>query len=246
MSHLKPVKLRLYLIATLFLVAAAAVGSYVAAKAVLGDDSPAAAELEPFWYLPALKADAAKPQITQERLSGILVGPESSLAPKADLCSSDPAGASPVPQEEVDSRTAGAPVEVNPSYLPEGVYLELAEAAECSGQVINVVKRYAVPTKDGASDSKVPAWSGGSFFISRTLTTSRQYPLTGAAERLRQTTVGGRSAVVLDPVKPLGIDIGIAETTIVVTDEKGITVVQGTGLPSHEFTAIVEGLYAGE
>jgi hypothetical protein len=232
----------LYWVAASLLLAGVGTGSFFLVREIAGDEPDAGADLGPFWYSQALEEDAAKPRIARQTLSGILIGPDVPV-PTIDVCEKDPDGASPVPTEEVDTRSTGTPVEVNPAYLPDGVYVETAEGAECEGAVVNVVKRYLVPTKKDPAGSRAPLWSGGGFVVARTLTTRPQYPVEGAAERLRAVTIAGRPAVLVDPVKPLGHDIGIAEIIIVIDDGSGMTLVQGDGLPSEEFMKFAASLY---
>ena len=227
------------------LLAVAGIASFVLVRELTANDSKAGAELKPFWYVAALDEDAAKPRITQQTINGILVGPDSSLTAVAEACDDDLDGASPVPTDEVEARSAGTAVEMAPD-LPDGVNLVFSEAAECNGVVINVVKRYSAEARDSAAAGQaIPEWAGGEFFVSRTLTKESQAPMDGAAERLSAMTIGGNRAVVLKPVMPMGYDVGIAETQIVIADGNTITVIQGRGMPFGEFIALAESLYAG-
>jgi hypothetical protein len=223
------------------LLASVGTGSFFLAREVTGDEPEAGPDLGPFWYSQALEEDSKKPRIAEQTLNGIVIGPDVS-PPAIDLCEKDPGGARPIPAELVDARSEGTPVEISPSYVPDAVSLGLAEARECAGTIVNVVKSYVVEAIKDARTQEILR-SGGGFFIARTLTSEPQYPTYGAAERLRAVTIGGHPAVLVEPVKPRGRDIGLAEIVIVVDDGDAMTVIQGSGLPQDDFVRLAEGLY---
>jgi hypothetical protein len=200
-------------ICSLIAVALVALG-FVADEFARGG-APAVEEGDGTWYTEALKEDLKKPRIRRQELNGILIGRDVPAAP-IERCDDDADGASPVPAELVDARSAGTPVEVSPSYLSEAVSLELAEAHECSGTVVVVVKNYGVESVMDPTTQEVLR-PGGGFFIARTLTSEPRYPVLGAAERLRAVTIAGHPAVL----------------------------VEGHGLPQHDFMWLAESLYGG-
>jgi len=229
------------------IVAALAIGAgvFFGVRTLAGDDSGAGAEFGPFWYAPYFEEDFKKPRLNEQVINGILVGPDLELAPRSGLCQEKGSEAQYVPSEELEQRSGGTPLEINPSYLPEGVKLERAEGAECGGTLVNVVKYYNVPTRENPAELGVLLWSGGVFSVSRNLSTVRQFPLDGAAERVAPMSIKGRPAVVMRPVMPAGVDAGIGAVTIVIADDFGITAIEGDGLPLSEFIRVAESLYGG-
>ena len=237
-----------YWAAAVALVLAVGVGSFLGLRALTGDDSGVTAEWKP---LPSdsqryLDEDAQKPRFNQE-INGILVGPGgpgesgAGLEPQKDLCTGV------TPQWVGPERATGTVVDVNPSYLPEGVGMagaEPEEVVECGGTVISVLKYYNVPSKfSGKNQTGDLLWSGGSFSIWRMLSTEHTFPLFGAAERMGPISIAGRPAVLMRPVMPGGADVGFDDVAIVIAEDFGLTVIQGSGLPLGEFIKIAEGLY---
>src|SRR4030042_6901114 len=227
------------------------VGSFLGLGGLTGDDSGATAQRK---RLPSdseryLDEDARKPRFNQE-INGILVGPGESrpalesgscLEARTDLCT----GVTP---EWVDpERAVGTVVDVNPGYLPDGVGTTGAEpegVVECGGTVFSVLKYYNVPSRfSGKGQTGDLLWSGGSFSIWRMLSEKHAFPLMGAAERMAPISIAGRPAVLMRPVMPGGADVGFDRVAIVIAEDFGLTVIQGSGLPLGEFIKIAEGLY---
>ena len=240
-----------YWAAAAALVLAVGVGSFLGLRGLTGDDSGVTAQWKP---LPPdseryLNEDARKPRFNQE-INGILVGPGESgpglesgagLEPRSDVCTGV------TPQWVGPEKAAGAVVDFNPSYLPEGVGTTGAEpegVVECGGTVFSVLKYYNVPSRfSGKGQTGDLLWSGGSFSIWRMLSEKHAFPLMGAAERMGPISIAGRPAVLMRPVMPGGADVGFDGVAIVIAEDFGLTVIQGSGLPLGEFIKIAEGLY---
>jgi hypothetical protein len=186
--------------------------------------------------------DYGKPRFDQE-INGILVGP---TAPEPDyngLCGGPDVELRYLPAGSV----VGGDLDFEPGYLPEGVQPLPSPAAvavrRCSGTIVTVLKEYNVPAKYSDEHEGVLLWSGGGFSIMRERSSIRAFPLFGAAERMGPITIAGRPAVLMRPVMPAGVDIGMGDGAIVIAEDFGLTVIQGSGLPVDEFIKIAEGLY---
>jgi hypothetical protein len=234
----------MYRRATLMVLAlAVGAASLLTACGLAGDGSEPTAQPK---SLPAdwdryFNEDARKPRFDQE-INGVLVGPTAPEPDDGGLC------AGVTPQWVTPERAAGTVVDVNPAYLPEGVGLsgppELAiEVVECSGTVISVIKYYNVPAKYSDEHEGVLLWSGGDFSIWRMLSTTHTFPLFGASERMEPISIEGKPAVLMRPVMPADVDVGVGDGAIVIADDFGLTAIQGGGLPLGEFIKIAEGLY---
>lgn len=194
------------------------------------------------WYSPAFDEDASKPKIGEQVLNGILIGAKG-LFPQPELCEDDPDSHETIHPDEIAAAVNGTAVDIRPAYLPEGVELEMQEARACQGQVINLVRGYVVESRPDPGGTLIPAWAGGGITISRTLTSKSQFSLIGVAERVHAATIGGYPAVLVEPLTPLGYDIGIGSAHIVVRDGETVTSIEGDGLPFGELLAIAESLW---
>ena len=232
------------LAARITLALAVGAASLLMACGLAGDGPEPTAELK---SLPAdwdryFNEDAQKPRFNQE-INGILVGPTAAGPDYSGLCTE----VGVTPQWVDPERAAGAVVDVNPAYLPEGVELSWpwmpADVTECDGTVVSVLKEYHVSAKYSAQHEGVLLWSGGGFSIWRMLSTIRAFPLSGAAERMGPISIAGRPAVLMRAVMPGGVDIGMGHMAIVIAEDFGLTAIQGSGLPLDEFIKIAEGLY---
>jgi hypothetical protein len=228
----------------LLLLVAVGAGSFWGVRALRGEDEAATAKPRPdFWYVPYFEADAKKPRFDQE-INGILIGP---TAPEltSDLC-----GQPGVTPEYVAPEMAkGTVVDFESAYLPGGVTLRSSagavEVVSCGGTIAGVEKRFDVAGRSDPANPSVPLWAGGEITVSRFLTRSRAVQLDEANERMQAATIGGKPAVIVRPVMPDGVDIGIGEAYVVVADDSGMTVISGRGLPLDEFLKFAEGLYKG-
>ncbi|MGQ9573530.1 MAG: hypothetical protein ACUVV3_10200 [Dehalococcoidia bacterium] len=222
---------------------AVGVGCFLGAHTLLADDPEVRAKpREPFWYAPYFDEDFNKPRFNQV-INGILVGP-TAREPSSGLCMEIGVEPHYVPPE----RAVGTVLDFNPSYLPEGVQLSRpwtpAQVVDCGGTIVSVSKEYYIPNKPSAEDPNFPAWAGGSLFIRRFLTTrSDSFPLEGPAERFGPITIAGRRGVLMRPVMPDGVDVGMDHAIILIPEDFGFTIVNGLGLPLGEIVKIAEGLY---
>jgi hypothetical protein len=186
--------------------------------------------------------DYGKPRFDQE-INGILVGPTAPEPDDGGLCAGPDVDLRYLSGEAV----VDSDLDFEPGYLPEGVQLSPSPAAvavlKCDGTVVSVLKQYDVPPKYSDQHEGVLLWSGGGFSIWRMLSTTHTFPLFGAAERMGPITVAGRPAVLMRPVMPASVDIGMGSGAIVIAEDFGLTAIQGSGLPVGEFIKIAEGLY---
>jgi hypothetical protein len=186
--------------------------------------------------------DYGKPRSDQE-INGILVGPTAREPDYNGLCAGPDVDSRYLPAGSV----VGGDLDFDPGYLPEGVQPVPSPAAvavrTCSGTIVTVLKEYDVSPKYSDQHEGVLLWSGGGFSIMRERSSIRAFPLFGAAERMGPITVAGRPAVLMRPVMPAGVDIGMGDMAIVIAEDFGLTAIQGGGLPVDEFIKIAEGLY---
>jgi len=227
----------------------AAAASFFAVRTLTDNGSSARADPpNPFedsnWFQAAFDEDLARPQLERRVVNGITVGPEIELSPTSGLCQEVGVQPQYIPSELIEERSMGGPLEIAPSYLPSGVESAGAEGSECSGTVVAVAKYYEVPSLDNPADPRFLLWAGGSFSISRRLSTSPQHELHGAHERVGAIDVASHPAVLMRPVIPLGVDAGIGSFALVISDPNGVvTALEGNGLPLSEFLTIAESLY---
>jgi hypothetical protein len=229
----------------MILALAVCAASLLAACGLAGDGSEPTAEPK---SLPAdwdryFNEDYGKPRFDQE-INGILVGPTAPGPDYNGLCGGPDVELRYLPAGSV----VGGDLDFEPGYLPEGVQPLPSPASvavrTCSGTIVTVLKEYYVPSKVNQEETTGhPVWSGGGFSIMRERTTIRAFPLTGAAERMGPIRIAGRPAVLMRPVMPDGVDIGMGDMAIVMAEDFGLTVIQGSGLPLGEFIKIAGGLY---
>lgn len=218
--------------------------SFLMACGLAADGPEPTAELK---SLPAdwdryFNEDAQKPRFNQE-INGIVVGPSAPAPDYSALCAGPDVQLRYLPAGSV----IGSELDFEPGYLPEGVQALPSPAAvavrKCGGTVVTVLKEYDVPAKYSDQHTGVLLWSGGGFSIVRERSTIRAFPLSGAAERMGPISIAGRPAVLMRPVMPGGVDIGMGNAAIVIAEDFGLTAIQGSGLPLDEFIKIAEGLY---
>ncbi|MCS7277065.1 MAG: hypothetical protein NZ695_08645 [Dehalococcoidia bacterium] len=126
----------------------------------------------------------------------------------------------------------GTPFEIQPTYLPPGA--------------VEIWYSDPIPpifTCDGRVDHATRAWSvGGGFrtvIIIKQRNSERRFEGLFPADRVKSATVGGRPAVVVEPMRP----DGLMSTTVVFFPEPwGLTIVVGEFLPYPETLKIAEGL----
>jgi len=124
------------------------------------------------------------------------------------------------------SAVAGTPMEIIPTYLPPG-----AEEVDpmwrpivCKGTLVYVERLWIVPGK-------------GDFSIARHQG-ERATSIEASADRISAATVGGKPAVLVEPITPDGYGYSMA----IVAEDFGTTVVVAFGLPIEETVKIAEGL----
>ena len=197
----------------------------------------AQAQPKPFTDASYFNEDAKKPRFDKV-VNGILVGP--SAEPRSGLCMD----VGTAPQYVDPEKAVGTPLDIKPSYLPASVELTATSAVECDGTLVSLLKEYNVPPKATSTDPNVPPlWAGGTLSVLRTLSVTPAFYLDGAADRIGPTSVKDRPAALMRPVMPAGVDAGIGNAAVVIQEDFGLTVIQGTGLPLGEFEKIADGLY---
>jgi hypothetical protein len=140
-----------------------------------------------------------------------------------------------LPIEQVD----GARLDMEPSWLPEGVTFVRGLGITCGDTLTYVEREYVVATNAETRRA------GGSFAIRRSLRDPASgIDLVGPRDRLYSMVVGGRPAVGLRPLMPGGKDTGQMSAAIAIQEVDGFTVIQGTGLLWAELPAIASSLYA--
>ncbi len=115
-----------------------------------------------------------------------------------------------------------------PLTLPEGYTLQpdQPEVVACSGTVTSVNWNYTFAAPNGLT---------ANILISRSL--AKAFDFDVAADRVSQTTIGGRDAIVVRPVTP----DGVAQRSAVVFPEPfGTTSIQAAYLPEAELLAVAE------
>ena len=124
------------------------------------------------------------------------------------------------------SAVAGTPMEIIPTYVPPGAEEvdPMWPPVACKGTVVSVERRWIIRGK-------------AHFYISRRQ--GEQAIATDASrERVSAATVGGKRAVLVDPITP----DGFGQSAVIVAEEFGITIVSASGLPIEETVKIAEGL----
>ena len=124
------------------------------------------------------------------------------------------------------SAVAGTPMEIIPTYVPPGAEEvdPMWPPVACKGTVVSVERRWIIRGK-------------AHFYISRRQ--GEQAIATDASrERVSAATVGGKRAVLVDPITP----DGFGQSAVIVAEEFGITIVSAFDLPLEETVKIAEGL----
>jgi hypothetical protein len=170
------------------------------------------------------REEAAKPRfegvVNGIRLYPVSAGP---AVQRKDACSD----AKPEEAEELTmSAVAGTPMEIIPTYLPAGA--EEVDPMEppvaCKGIVVNVQRWWMIRGK-------------GDFYVSRRQG-EQAISSDASAERVSAGTVGGKPAVLVEPLTPEGY----GQSAVIVAEDFGLTIVVAFGLPLEETVKIAEGL----
>jgi len=125
------------------------------------------------------------------------------------------------------SEVAGTPMEITPTYLPAGAeeISPMWPPVICKGILAYVDRRWIVRGE-------------GDFFIIR-YQGEQAIDTTASAGRISAGTIGGKPAVLVEPITPDGYGYSM----VIVAEDFGITVVAADGLPLEETVKIAEGLY---
>jgi hypothetical protein len=204
---------------------------------------PAAAQLAPtptpdelrsrerFWYRPVMDEEAAKPRLDTV-LAGIRIGPD---VGEIDVCAAvGRSGAVPsrVDLSEASSRAPALALNVprppTQAYTVDGPGLG---GVNCDGAIGMTSVQYQVPQSE---DSLY----GGRIYIARSRG-PRLAQIDVAFDRAVETTIGGRSAVLILPLT----EDGFGESFALIADPGGLTYIQAWGLPISVVTRVAEGLY---
>jgi hypothetical protein len=117
----------------------------------------------------------------------------------------------------------GTAFDISPSYLPQGArefwYSDpIPPIVTCDGRVIYAIRAWLVP-------------EGKTLIVIRQSNPERRFEGLYPAHRVKAATVGGRPAVVVEPMRP----DGFMSTTVVIFPEPwGLTIVVGEFLPYDE------------
>lgn len=127
--------------------------------------------------------------------------------------------------------TEGTPFYIQPGYLPAG-----------ATEIWYTDPIPPIYTCDGRIDSATRAWSvprGRTLVIIRQRNPERRFEGLYPADRVKAATVGGRAAVIVEPMRP----DGFMSTTVVIFPEPwGLTIVVGEFLPYDETLKVAESL----
>jgi hypothetical protein len=133
--------------------------------------------------------------------------------------------------EEVEhltmSEVAGTPMEITPTYLPAGAEetSPMWPPAKCKGILVYVQRDWVMRDE------------GADFFIIR-YQGEHATDTTASADRVSAGTVGGKPAVLVEPITP----DGYGQSAVIVAEDFGITIVSAFGLPLEETVKIAKGL----
>jgi len=124
------------------------------------------------------------------------------------------------------SDVAGTPMEIIPTYLPPGAEEQpsMWPPVICKGVVAYVDRVWIVRGK-------------GDFFIIR-YQGEQAMDISASADRVSAATVGGKRAVLVAPITP----DGYGQSSVILAEDFGITIVSADGLPLEETVKIAEGL----
>jgi len=126
------------------------------------------------------------------------------------------------------SEVAGTPMEITPTYLPTGAEetSPMWPPMICKGILASVERQWVIRDE------------GARFFIARRQG-EHAADTTASADRISAATIGGKPAVLVEPITP----DGYGHSMVIVAEDFGITVIVAFGLPLEETVKIAEGLY---
>lgn len=130
-------------------------------------------------------------------------------------------------QEVLMSRVAGTPMEIVATYVPPGAEEVPAvwPPVVCKGTLAYVQREWVIRAE------------GADFSIQRRQG-ERVVDIDASADRVSAATVGGKPAVLVEPITPDGYGYSM----VIVAEDFGITAVVAFGLPLEETIKIAEGL----
>jgi len=171
--------------------------------------------------------EAAKPKF-EGVVNGIHIYPTDApaAARRKDACSD--AKASEVREISLDA-VAGTPMEITPTYLPAGAeeVAPFSAPLACGGTVVYVERQWSVRNRDA------------NFFVIRRQG-EQAIGEDASAGRISAATVGGKRAVLVEPLTPAGYGY----SGVIVAEDFGLTTVTAFGLALEETVKIAEGLIA--
>ncbi|MBW7940546.1 MAG: hypothetical protein H3C63_17575 [Candidatus Omnitrophica bacterium] len=183
------------------------------------------------WYEPLLEAEREKP-FFDGTLAGLRIGPN---VEKSDtFCKS--IGATDRDDRSVIeiAHTAGTPVEISPSYLPEGSEAVRTYAEQCGGIAYSATVDYWVPP-----DLSIPRW-GGEISVYRGMDEATM-GLAIAADRAETGEVAGYPAALFHPLTPEGFGY----SAIVYSNGEVLTFLLGDGVSLDDLRKVAVSLEVG-
>lgn len=195
---------------------------------------------KPFWYVPYLDEDRAKPRFDQT-VNAVLVGPTVRQADPIECTAT--AFARAVLPAEVAAAVAGTRFAATPSYLPPLATLESDEVVACGDIVVARQRRYRIPA-DEAAVGRVTrgeaSWfdirHGGAIDIWLVATPEPRMDSEAASDRWRPLERRQFAAVAPAVFDELG------RSTLIAWDNGVLVRIEGTDLETSDLIAIEEGL----
>lgn len=220
---------RIIILVLAILVIAVGVGSFFAARALIpGGEEAKAQQGGPFTREQIERGTQLREEeFAKPKFRGVVNGirlshPDDLPAAQRELeCVGDPR------YLPIDA-ASGSPLDIIPTYLPEGAYAHpegsSASAVVCDNGVISVTRTYIWPP---VADFQVGRVQG-----------EHAFTIDASAERVEAGTISGKKAVFVKPVTPEGI----GESMVIVAEDFGLTVIYGYMAPMQELIKIAEGL----
>jgi hypothetical protein len=194
--------------------------------------TPPAGNQTPFGLVPAQQTRAAQPRYDQT-INGITVGPTASR--RGGPCQGVAGGSGNI-QTRPYSDAATSQLAIDPKYLPDNTVedksIDFSNAVYCNNQLASTQRHFEVPP-----DRSAPRY-GGFLIIARFF----GEPLARVdlpAQDFAPGFVAGRKAVMVRPTT----DDGSGDSTIVVLEPWGLTVLSAHGITLQELQRVAEGLY---
>ncbi len=175
------------------------------------------------WYWALLEAEEQKPR-PDGVIAGIQVGPNVDI-PIAACQAADAAVAA------FEDATASV-LDVRPTYLPAGTEMSAIApmAARCGETLVWAEQEWFVPPDPESGRY------GGYLIVYRSR--DRGVVLDYAADRLGRTNIGGRPAVVIQPLT----EDGFGNSSIVINEPFGVTIIHASGITGSDLLLVAESL----